>query len=440
MKVTEKKLADQHILISINLVEEDYAPVRKKKLAEYRRTADIKGFRKGMVPASLIERLFGERAMIDAVNTILPEAIEGHLQEKKYLTIGEPLASDKTPQFDFNTDKEFTFCFEIGIRPEVKFELSEAEDKVTSYKITKTKAAIKEREDQILQQYGELVDAAKAGENDFLTCDFVAGEERVEGAYVAVRSVAPAAKAQFLGAKAGDSFDVKVAEAFPNESDRAALLKVEKAELASVPEVWNVTVKSVQTFGPAPRTVESFDKIFGEGVVKSEEEFTAKVTEILASEYENRSTALLNDDVRDYLVDKAALTVPEEFIKKLIKTNDDKVTDEDLEKDLPKYIESFKWDLVRDFLMEKYDLKVSKEEIEASARGYAQYQFAMYGMANVPEEQLASYAQAVLADEKMSYRIADAVRDDKVITEAKKHISLVSKTISLDKFNELQAE
>ena len=440
MKISEKQLGELHLQIDINLTEEDYAPVRKKKLADYRRNTELKGFRKGMVPPALIEKLYGERAMIDAVNSILPEALEGHLRAKKYNIIGEPLASDATPRFDFQTDKEFTFCFEIGLRPEISFELSEADDKVTSYKITKTKAAIKEREDQILSQYGELVDTAKAGENDFLTVDFVAGEERVEGTYVALRSVAPAAKPQFLGVKKGASFDVNVAEAFPNESDRAALLKVEKANLANIPAVWNVTVKSVQTFGPAPSTVESYAKIFGKDVVKTDEEFTAKVTEILGNDYESRAQGVLNDDIRDYLIDKADVKVPENFIKKLIRQNDEKISDEDLEKDLPKYIESFKWDLVRDYIFTKYEIKVTKEEYEASARGYASYQFAMYGMNNVPEEQLNSYAQSILADEKMSYRIQEAVRDDKAITEVKKHISLVSKTISLDKFNELANE
>lgn len=440
MKITEKQLGELHLQIDINLTEEDYAPVRKKKLADYRRNADIKGFRKGMVPQSLAERLFGERAMIDAVNTILPEALEGYIKEKSYKTIGEPLASDATPRFDFQTDKEFTFCFEIGLRPEISFELSEADDKVVSYKITKTKAAIKEREDQILSQYGELVAAPEAGENDFITVDFTAGEEKVEDTYVALRSVAPAAKDQFIGVKVGDSFDVKVAEAFPNESDRAAMLKVQKENLAEVPEVWTVTVKKVETFGPAPRTVETFDKIFGKDVVKTEEEFTDKVTEILANDYETRCQGVLNDDIRDYLVDKAEVKVPEDYLRKLIRQSDDKITDEDLEKDLPKYIESFKWDLVRDYLFTKYEIKVTREEYEASAKGYASYQFAMYGMNNVPEEQLASYAQTILADEKMSYRIQEAVRDDKAITEVKKHISLVSKNISLEKFNELSAQ
>ena len=250
--------------------------------------------------------------------------------------------------------------------------------------------------------------------------------------------MAEAAKKQFVGVKSGDSFDVNVNEAFENENDRAALIKVKKEELSGIDPVYKVTVKSVKTFVSAPLTQETFDKIYGPGVVKSEEEFDAKIAERLAAEYTNEADFRFSKDVRDYLVKKADLKLPEAFMKRWIHTaNEGKFTMEEIEKEFGLFVEDYRWQLVRGFLMNKFGVKIEQADLLASAKGFAAYQFAMYGMNNVPQEQLESYAKSVLANEEQARRILEQVENEKTVAAVKAVITLKHKKISVEKFRNL---
>ena len=291
----------------------------------------------------------------------------------------------------------------------------------------------------MLKQYGSLEDGEAAKEDDFIIVDFVQGETRVEGAYVALRSISEAVKPSFVGLKAGDSIDVNVNEAFENETDRASMLKVKKEELANLDPMFKMTVNNVKTFVNAPVNQETFDKIFGEGNVKSEEEFDAKVAERLAFEYSNESNWRFSKDAKDYILAKAGLEVPEKFLKRWIYViNEGKFTMEDIEKDWALFIVDYKWQMIRTYLMQKYNVKIEEKDILASAKGFAAYQFAMYGMNNVPDEQLESFAKNILAQEDQSRRIYDQVENEKTIAAVREAVSLDVKPISVEAFRELK--
>lgn len=438
MKLTKNNIDELNIEVALTVEPSDYAENRKKKLSDIRRRAEIKGFRKGMVPASLIEKMYGASALVDAVNEVISHELTSFIKDEKLSVIGEPLPADNQPENDWTNGNTFNFTFEIACNPEVKLEFGK-EDKITSYEIKVSDEAKKEMKDNLLKQYGSLEDGDEAKADDFIIADLEQGENRIESTYIALRNVSEACKSQFLGVKAGDSFEVNVNEAFENEADRAALIKVKKEELEGIDPVYKLTVKTVKTFTSAPLTTETYDKIFGEGVVADEAGFDAKIEERLVAEYANETEYRLSRDIREYLVKKADLKLPETFMKKWLKVaNEGKFTAEQIDKEFDAFAEDYRWSLVRDFLLKKYGVKIEQEDILASARGFAAYQFAMYGMPNVPAEQLDNYAKSILADENQSRRIVDQVESEKAIAAVKPELKINKKSVSVEQFRELK--
>ena len=434
MKIEQNRIDDLNLELSLTVAKEDYAENKKKRLNEYRKKAEFKGFRKGMVPMSLVEKMYGGNALVDSVNDIIAEALNNFIKENNLKVLGEPLPSEDTPHNVWEDGNDFSFKFDPAQNPEVSFELSSA-DEIPYYTITVTEAAKKEMKENILKQYGSLEEGKKAKADDFLIVDFEQGDLKVEGTYVAIRSIAEAAKASFVGVKAGDVLDVNVNEAFENETDRAAMLKVSKDELAGIEPMFKMTVKNVKTFVNAPLTEETFEKAFG---VKTEAEFDAKIEERIRAEYTQEADFRFNKDARNFLVEKANVTVAENFLKRWIYViNDGKFTMEDIEKEWDLFIVDYKWQMVRSYLMEKYNVKVEEADLLASAKGFAAYQFAMYGMNNVPEEQLEAFAKNILSQEEQGRRILDQVENEKTVAAVREVVTLKKKKISVDKFREL---
>ena len=435
MKIEQNRIDDLNIELTLTVAAEDYAESRKKRLAEFRKKAEIKGFRKGMVPMSLVEKMYGQNALVDAVNDAISEGLNNYIHENNLRVLGEPLPSEEHIQNEWEAGKEFTFKFDLALNPEISFELSK-EDEVVYYTITVTEAAKKEMRENLLRQYGSLENGEAAKEEDFIIVDFEQGDMKVEGTYVALRNVAEAARKSFVGVKSGDVLDVNVNEAFENETDRASMLKVGKEELAAMDPMFKMTVQAVKTFVNAPMTEETFEKIFG---VKTEAEFEAKIEERIRAEYAQEADFRFSKDAKAYLLEKANVTVAEKFLKRWIYViNDGKFTMEDIEKDWDLFIVDYKWQMVRGYLMEKYGVKVEEADLLASAKGFAAYQFAMYGMNNVPEEQLEAFAKNILSQEEQGRRILDQVENEKTFAAVREVVTLKKKKISVEKFRELK--
>ena len=435
MKIEQNRIDDLNLELTLAVTAEDYVENRKKKLNEYRKKAEIKGFRKGMVPMSLVEKMYGPSALVDSVNDVVAEGLNNFIHENNLRVLGEPLPSENQPETEWTVGNDFTFKFDIALNPELSFELSK-EDEVPYYTITVTEAAKKEMKENLLKQYGSLEEGEAAKEEDFIIVDFEQADMKVEGTYVAVRNVAEAARASFVGVKAGDVLDVNVNEAFENETDRSAMLKVNKDELANLDPMFKMTVKNVKTFVNAPLTEETFEKIFG---VKTEAEFDAKVEERIRAEYSQEADYRFGKDAKDFLLEKADVQVAESFLKRWVYVaNEGKFTMEDIEKDWALFIVDYKWQMVRSYLMNKYNVKIEEADLLASAKGFAAYQFAMYGMGNVPEEQLEAFAKNILAQEEQGRRILDKVEDDKTFDAVREVVTLKKKKISVEKFRELK--
>ena len=437
MNIVKNQIDELNIQLTVTVAHDDYAEAEKKELQRCKRTAEFKGFRKGMVPMSLIQKVYGERVLGEVVNKVLSDAINNFVKENNIKMVGEALPSEDQPEIEWKSGNDFTFKFDIATTSEVNFELSK-DDKVKVYEIKISDEAKKEMKDNLLRQFGSLTDAEQAGEDDFVIVDFAQEGKTVEGSYVGVKNVEGEAKSKFLGAKVGDQFDVNVNEAFTNESDRAYMLKVKKEELASLAPEFHVTVKEVKTFAPAEENQETYDKIFGENQVHNAEEFDKAVTARLEENYKQESDYKLSKDLREYLVKKADIKLPEEFLKRwLFNINDGKFSKEEIEKEAPAFFEDFRWQMVRGYIMQKFDLKIEEKDVHEAAQAYVAYQYASYGMGNVPEAILKDSVSRVLQDENTSRRIVENVEATKVIEAVKGAVTLKAEKVSVEDFRTL---
>jgi trigger factor len=438
MNVTKNQVDDLNMTVSIALEKNDWAELRKKKLNEYRRKAEIRGFRRGMAPMSLIEKVHGGQALAEVINTLVTDELNKFIEDNKLNVLGEPLPSEQADKNDWDNPDTFTFSFDLGLAPEVNITVT-AEDKIPYYNVTVTEKALNDHRQGLLKQFGQLESAEVSKADDFVIADFVAGEQKVEGAYVALRSITDEKiKKTFVGLKKDDVKKVDIVKTFTNEADRAAMFHVKKEELETLPAKWEMTVKDIKTFVEAPLTQATFDQIFGKGTCKDEAAFNAKVKERLQSEYAQESDYRFMIDAKEYLINKAALQLPDAFMKRWIKSaNEDKFTMEQIEAEYDLFAKDFRWNMIRGKIMKDNDLKVAKEDVMKQAMSMASYQFAMYGMQNVPEEHLTKYAEQMLGDRQQADRIIEKVEDDIALSWVRKTATIEKKKISLEKMREL---
>lgn len=438
MKVEKLPVDDLTFRLNVTIEKADALEKRKKALNNYRRTAEIKGFRKGMAPMSLIEKMHGMSALIDAVNDLIAEQLNNYIQENKLNVLGEPLPNDELQKkIDWDNDTVYEFVFDVALAPQVKVEISK-DDKIVYYNPTVADADIDAAKSNILKQYGKLEDTDAVKDDDFIVADLVQGETKVEGTYITLKQMSDDNKKIFLGKMAGDSFEINVNDVFTNEADRASLLKVKKEELATIEPLWTVTIKEIKTFVDAEENQELYNKMFGEGVVNSADEFKAKLVERIEEEYAQESEYRFMLDAREYFLNKVNIPVPEAFMKRWLHVvNEGKVTMEEIEKEFDLFLKDFRWQLIRGAILKDNNLTVTKEDVLKVATNIARYQFAMYGINNVPEEHLAQYAEKLLADEKQNRRIIEKAEEDKAIAFIKENVTVEPKEIAIEELRKL---
>lgn len=436
MKIEQVKVDDLTLQLNLNIEKADVADKVKKALNDYRRKAELKGFRKGMAPISLIQKMHGTQALVESVNDKISESLQNYIVENKLNILGEPLPNDEKQQaIDWENAESYDFVFDIALAPELNFTLSK-DDKIVSYEVEVSEESKKTYKSNMLKQYGKLENTDEIHEDDFIIADLEQEGMKMEGTYITLRTIED--KGLFLGKKPGESFEIDVNKTFTNETDRAAMLKVKKEELADLNPMFTVTIKEVKTFVEAEQNQDLYDRLFGEGEVKSEAEFDVKVEERIKQEYQNESAYRFMLDAREYLLNKTNIQLPEEFLKRwLYVINDGKFTMEEIEKDFQLFLKDFRWQYIRQYIMKEQKMEIKREDVMAVAKKIAAMQFAMYGLNNVPEEQLETYANSLISNEKEGRRIYEKTEEDMVLGYVKNTVTLENKSISIDELQKL---
>ena len=348
-----------------------------------------------------------------------------YLQENEIKILGEPLPhKDEEQKIDFEKDTEFEFKFDLGLAPELNMEVT-PKDKVPYYKIKVDKKQKDEYNDSLLQRYGEFKAVDKAGNDELIKGMLVKvdkdGEEvengiRVENVSMSLEMMKDDdQKVLFSGAKGGDEVVFDVKKAFPNDTELASLLRMDKSEIPLIEGTFKCMIDEVMKFEKAEVGQELFDKVYGEGEVKSEEEFEKRIKEEIALNYERESEYRFMVDSREAMIKKAKIDLPVEFLKRWMVETNENITEEQVNEDFEKYEDDFRWQLIKEHLLKQQEIKVSEEEALEMAKGIALNQYMQYGISNVPDDYLENYAKEMMSKPEEARRIYEQKGEEKLI-------------------------
>ena len=437
--------------LTITVEENDYKDEVDKTLKDYRKKANVPGFRPGQVPMGMIKRQFGASVKMDAINKIVGEQINKYITDNKINMLGQPLASEAQQPQDWEKEGPYTFIFDIAVAPEFDIELTN-KDKVDYYDINVDDALIDRQVEMFASRLGKNVDVEEYADGDVVKGDLRELDDKgntkengltVEGAMVMPEYIKAAAqKKLFKGAKVGDIITFNPRKAYKeSDAELASLLKIEKDKVADYESDFSYQITSIQRFENHAVDQELFDQTFGKDQVKDEKEFREKIAEGLKKQLEKESDYKFLMDVRKYAEDKVGqLTYPDALLKRVMKENNKDKDQEFIDKNYEASIKELTWSLIRNKLSEKAQIKVNDEDVRNAARETARIQFAQYGMNNVPDEYVNNYADELLKKQDTVQQFVDRAIDLKLIEATKKDVKLNKKSISLDDFNKMMSE
>ena len=438
-------------LMTISIEQADYQEAVDKKLKEYRKKAQVPGFRPGMVPMGLIKKQYGTAVKVDEVNRILGEKLYEYVRENKIQMLGEPLPNEEKQQpQDLAGDGPFEFVFDIAVAPEFKAELTN-KDKVDFYTIKVDDKLIDDQVQMYASQAGEFVEAQEWSGNDTLKGDIRQLDEKgntleggitVEGGMIMPSYVkGEDEKKKFDGAKLGDIITFNPKKAYPdNDAEVASLLKTDKEAVKDLDSDFSFQITEIRHFQPAAVDAKLFEKVFGEGV-KDEADFRQRIADSLKAQLVLNSDFKFLRDVRAYVEKKVGdLQFPEALLKRVMLNNNKDKGEEFVEKNFKASIDELKWHLIKEQLVAATEIKVEDADLKAVAKDAIRAQFAQYGMTNIPEDVLDNYAEEQLKKRENVENFVERAIDVKLTQALKGVVKLNEKEVTLDEFNKMMQE
>jgi trigger factor len=447
MDITRENIDDLNALLKVKIVKADYAEKVENVLKDYRKKANIKGFRPGMVPIGVIRKMYGNAVKIDEINKTVSEKIHKYLTDEKINILGDPLPKkDEHENINFELQDDFSFTFELGLAPVFELGISK-KNKVSAYNIAIDEKMKNDQAANYARRFGEFRKADISEEKDILKGRITAvdneGNPRTEGATNEESTLSvdiikdDELKKLFIGKNINDSVDFDIKKAFPNENEIAGLLKKKKEEVKNVEGNFRFTITEITRFHHAEINQELFNRIYGEGVVNSEEEFMNKIEEEITSSLKHESDYRLMQDVKKLTVDKTDLSLPEDFLKRWLLRVNENTTDEEIEKEFDSFRKDLKWQLIKNKVAKDNEVKITEEEMQQEAEKVTRFQFRQYGLFYATDEQISNYARETLKKKDDAKRIADKILEDKVFGLLKELVKIEDKNITVEEFNKL---
>lgn len=451
MKISFENPDKVNGLMTIAVEEADYKENVEKTLKDYRKKANMPGFRPGQAPMGLIKRQYGAAARMDEINKLVGKEIYKYVQDNNIQMLGEPLPSEKQEPQDLENGTEFTFYFDIAVAPEMKVSLT-GRDKVDYYNIIVDDKLVDQQVDMFASRAGSYEKARTYKDNDMLKGDLreldEAGNTKEGGITVEAAVLMPTyikvddQKKLFDGAKLGDIITFNPRKAYPdNDAEVSSLLKIERDTVKDMTSDFSFQITEIQRFAKHAVDQELFDQTFGEGVVKDEKEFREKIAEGLKRQLATDSDFKFIQDVRAHCEKKVGeLTYPDALLKRIMLSNNKDKGEDYVEKNYAQSIKELTWHLIKEQLVKAQNIKIEDADVKEAAKEAARAQFAQYGMNNVPEDYIENYANEVLKKGDSNDALVDRAIDRKLTAVLKTVVKLNEKEVSLEDFNKLMSE
>jgi trigger factor len=449
MKITLNKIDSVNATLTIEVVKEDYAEKVKHGLKEISKAAVIPGFRKGMAPLSILQKMYGKSVLTDELNKLVSNQLNDYIKENDLNILGEPLPHEgEKKSLSFDNQEDFEFTFDLGLTPEINIKLTK-DDKMPYYTITVTDEMIDEQISGFKTNYGSQEDAGDIQENDvvkgLLTELNEDGSPKEDGVSVeeAVLMLSymknEEEKNKFIGTKLGELITFNPHTAYEgNETELVSFLKIKKEEVKNHTGNCAFKVEKITRYKEAEVNRELFDKIYEPGTVTSEEEFRGNIKKAIAYQLTPQSDYKLIADARKLLEDKVIdIQFPDAPLKRWLAVSNPDWTTEVLENNYPKIISDLKYQLIKENILKENNIKIEEEEIQQCAIELTRKGFAQYGMRDMPLDLLDEYAQKMLKDKKALENIVDKVVESKLVTVLKKSVTLENKEITIEELTKL---
>ena len=442
MQITKSEVKDLKAVLTMTMEPADYQEAVNKELRQLRQKANIPGFRPGMVPIGLVKKMYGKGVMAEVINREIGVKLSEYLEKEKLNILGDPLPNEElTPKVDFDNQDTFTFAFDIALAPEFDAKLN-GKNKLTHYTITVTDEMVEKQLQSYAERFGEYVEADDVKEGDVLKGVLT---EQKEGGIVKENAILnpqyiklKTQQKKFYGAKKGDVITFNPMKAFNSEVEVASMLDIKKEEAAELKSNFTFELKGITRHEAAKIDGELFAKVFGENNVKDEKAFRAQIRKEIEENMAEDTKYKFGLDAKEAIMKKMEkVTFPEDFLRRWVKATNEKITDEELERDFPKMIEQLKWSLAKDQLMKQFDIKVEKEDVEAYAKEVAKMQFMQYGLMHVDEQYLTNFANEMLKKEDQLRGLVERVAENKIFEALKGVAKIEEKTISHEDFGKL---
>ncbi|AXT18962.1 trigger factor [Flavobacteriaceae bacterium AU392] len=434
MNITRENVDTLNAVVKVDITKEDYSDKVDKILSDYRKTANIPGFRKGHVPMGMVKKQYGKAVLIDEVNKLIQDALGKYLTEEKLDVLGNPLPK---AQDDLNWDDDnFSFEFELGLAPQ--FEVTvKGKKAITQYKIVADDKMINDQLENIQKQYGKLVSKTEVAEGDEITGVFANEEKGIDNSTtITLDKIKGKVNAKkFIGAKPGDVITLKSKGLFAEEQDVVNLLKVTSDEAANLDVELTFTINEVNTRELADLDQELFDKLFGEGNVKSVTELKDKIKEDAEKQFVQQSDQKLLNDITEYLIDNTKFDLPVEFLQKWIQAAGEEPLDETQAKEeYEKSEKGMRYQLIEGRIMADNNLQVNFEDIKEYSKQMIKTQMAQFGQLNPSDKELEDISARVLSNQDEVKRLSEQVVSQKLLEFYKENANLKTKELTYEKF------
>uniref|UniRef100_UPI003217DC63 trigger factor n=1 Tax=uncultured Draconibacterium sp. TaxID=1573823 RepID=UPI003217DC63 len=448
MQINKENIDNVNAVINLTIEKTDYEKQVADVLKDYRQKANIPGFRPGKAPKGLIEKKFGTAVLVEEVNKLISQNLSKFMVDEKLPILGEPLPNEeKQKDIDWEKDENFEFAFDIALAPEIKVSLDK-ENKYKYYKIAVSDEMIEQQEQMAASQLGQNVPVDEAKDNSSIRGNFVQldaegneveGGIAPEGVLIAVDMIKDEEiKNSFVGCKKDDIVIFDPVKAFENHAEVGHMLNIKPEEVDTLESEFRFTVTEILQFEKAELNEELFKKLYGEDTeVKTIEDFRARIKEEIAGNLVYSSDHKFTLDTRDALIENTEMELPEAFLKRWLIAVNKELTLEQIENDFDAFIKDLQWQLIKDEIAKENEIQVTPEEATEFAKKMALAQYQQYGIHDVPEEQLESFANMMLEKQEEKERIYKKLHEDKVVEVVKEKVTIEETEISHDEFNEM---
>jgi trigger factor len=434
MNITRENIDALNAVVKVDIAKDDYSDKVEKILTDYRKTANIPGFRKGHVPMGMVKKQYGKAVLVDEVNKLLQDALNKYLTEEKLDVLGQPLPR---PQDDINWDSDnFSFEFELGLAPEFNVDLK-GKKSITHYTIIADKKMIDEQVERVQKQYGKIVSQKTVEADSEITGTFSNEAEEIDNSVTLTldKFKGKTTAKKFVGAKIGDVISLKTKGLYNDDHDLMHALKVAHDKAHGLNIEVNFTVTEINKRELADLDQELFDKLFGKDTVTSVTEMRAKIKEDAEKQFVQQSDQKLLNDVTEYLVDNTKFDLPAEFLQKWMQTAGETAMDEaQAKEEYEKSEKSLRYQLIEGKLMEANNIKVDFEDVKNSAKAMIKVQMAQFGQSNPSEKELDDIAARVLSNQEEVKRLSEQAVSQKLLELYKEKGNIKTKELTYEKF------